>query len=202
MRPRELEGRPPLRAAFSALLLLAGCFSTPATEKYFYDLNLPSLLAQGTGVKRLAVAELSASPGYDGDEIAYRVSDNELRYYGYRRWIAEPKKLLTNAVVRHLRASKRFGQVDLEERVPRAEALLDGHVEAIEELDDGKVTRAHLAMSFVLRTAEGGEIVLRYAFDETLLCERRHPQEIARKVSRILAVQMPILAHRIARALP
>lgn len=183
------------------VLLLTSCFATSVSEKYFYDLTLPSAAWQGLGSQRIAVSPFSAAPGYSDDQIAYRVIGNELRYYGYRRWVAEPSKLLHLAVVRHLRASKRFGWVDIDEQAQHADGLLDGYVDAIEELDNGKQTRAHLAMSFVLRSNDGSQVLMRHSFDKEQVCERRHPQHVARGISAILAAQMPVLASRLAKAL-
>ena len=148
----------PLLAVGVASILASGCFGEPAKTEHFYFLTGPSNRVERGDGPRLSVGEFSAGPGYDSQRIAYRVGEHELRYYGFRQWIAEPAKLLTAMVVRHLRRSGRFAQVDIGESVKDPDGILEGHVVAMEEVDETEKEKwyGHLAMRFLpARRAHG-----------------------------------------------
>ena len=181
---------------------LAGCsFGAAPKSEFFYYLSGPKAARdQGKG-PRLSVGDFSAAPGYGTERIAYRVSDNELRYYAYRRWVSDPPKLLAEMLMRHVRASHRFSRVDLGDRVKSPMAVLDGSIDAIEELDKGNDTLARLAMTFVLRDATSDREIFHYAFDKTYPCAKRHPKEVAHGISKLLQLEAEKIAARIAHEL-
>ncbi|MBK6849743.1 MAG: membrane integrity-associated transporter subunit PqiC [Proteobacteria bacterium] len=148
----------------------------------------------------LAVTPLQVAPGYESQRLVYRGSEHELRYYGYRRWAAEPAELATRALIRHLRASGRFARVEDESRLPQAAGLLSGAIEAIEELDRGDATYARLAATLLLQRPDG-TVLLRHDFDETRPCRTRDPRQVVALLSQILADQAARLAPRAAGAL-
>ncbi|MCA9672715.1 MAG: membrane integrity-associated transporter subunit PqiC [Myxococcales bacterium] len=187
-----------------AALLCAGCFGSPAKPEYYYFLSGPTAVVEKKGDgPTLAVNSFSHSPGYDARSLAYRTGDNELRYYGYRRWLAEPASLVRDMTIRHLRASGMFSAVQSSSKSEGAvDALLEGRVVAMEEVDkDNDHWNARLAMVFVLRDERSARVILRHAFDVTRPATRRHPQEIARLISKILAQQLDTLIRKVHRAL-
>lgn len=183
------------------LILLTGCFSSGAVEEHFYALAGPtSALEKGQG-PRLVVMDLAAAAGYDTQRLAYRVSDHEIRYYAYRQWVADPSRMLTEMVIRHLRSSGRFSQVARAEKIRDPDAILEGTVDAIEEVDVEDGWRARLAMTFHLRHSESDRVVLRHAFDVVMPCAKRHPDEVAKTISSILTRETERLGRRISQAL-
>ncbi|MBK8480066.1 MAG: membrane integrity-associated transporter subunit PqiC [Proteobacteria bacterium] len=190
-----------------ALLLgaasLTGCWGTPPANEYYYVLAAPTLSGSQRTQRKgptLAVAPLQVAPGYESQRLVYRGSEHELRYYGYRRWAADPAELATRALIRHLRASGRFARVDDEAHLPQASALLGGTIEAIEELDRGDQTYAHLAATLTLQ-APDGSLLLRHEFDEVRRCAARDPRRVVALLSQILAEQATRLAPRALHAL-
>ncbi|MCC6746355.1 MAG: membrane integrity-associated transporter subunit PqiC [Deltaproteobacteria bacterium] len=182
------------------LLCLGGCFGSPAKEEFFYFLSGPTgLIDKGTG-PRLAVADFVVAPGYDTAKLAYRTNANELRYYQSRQWISEPGRMITDLVIRHLRATRRFAEVGPAEKVRDPQALLDGTVEALEEVDHETSWYGRLAMTLRLRGEEKEQVLLRHAFDQQRRCVRRHPVEVARTASEILEEELRRLAPRLAHA--
>jgi ABC-type uncharacterized transport system auxiliary subunit len=181
--------------------MLSGCFSSPAVEEHFYALTAPLTLEKGRG-PRLLVGDFTASGGYDTARLAYRVSDHEIRYYAYRQWVSEAPRHLAEVVSRHLRASGRFSEVGRGDKMREPEAVLEGTVDAIEEVDTGDAWRARLAMTFRLRRVDSDALLLRDGFDVTMPCARRDPDEVARTMSGILAREMDRLARRIANTVP
>ena len=56
-------------------------------------------------------------------------------------------------------------------------------------------------MTLIVRKGMTEQVLLRHAFDIRRPCEKRHPDELAQGVSRILADEIKRLAPRIAAAL-
>lgn len=188
-----------------ALLLLAftvsncfGCFgSSTGKDEKFYNLRGPrhsSLVKSGP---KIVVAGFASAAGYDTQRLAYRLSAHEVRYYGYRQWVAEPSRLLREWTMRHLRASKKFAEVTSSSRLREPDAVLYGVVEAVEEVDKGKTWEARLSMTFTLRKGDGEKVLLRHHFDTTRKCVKAHPDEVAKEIGSILEKETARLAERI-----
>ncbi|MCB9556854.1 MAG: membrane integrity-associated transporter subunit PqiC [Deltaproteobacteria bacterium] len=184
-------------------VLLQGCFSTPAAKpERFYFLSAPAVVPDrgGQGL-RVAVDDFTTAPGYDSQRLAYR-RGNEVRYYGYRQWLASPSSLLTETTIRMMRASGRFAIVDHARRLRDAEVEIDGHVVAMEEVDSGDRWHAHLAMTLSARAERSGKTLVSHAFDETRPCARRDPSDVARVMSKILADRIDKLGQAILKTTP
>lgn len=190
-----------LLALLALALFVVACFGTKPKNEYYYFLKAPTAKAKTDpkGVA-LSIGDFAAAPGYANQRIAYRERENELRYYAYRRWVSAPPALIASAVVRHMRASGRFSRVDRGERVKDPLAVLEGRIEAIEELDKDNQTLAHLAMSFVLRDASSEREILRHSFDRTFPCTKRHPHDVAQAMSKLLGIELRRLADKIAQS--
>ncbi len=191
-----------LCGALAAALLAGGCFgSTPKNEYYYYltgPKGHPKTAQKGA---TLAVDDFNVAPGYSRQVMAYKTQENELRYYGYRRWVSPPAKLLQAMTMRHLRASGNFAQVETEDKLRDPLALMQATVDALEELDKGDKTYARLAMRIVIRDASSQRVLFHHDFDKTFPCTKRHPREVAHGVSKILELEMRQLATRIADVL-
>jgi len=193
--------RTSLFLAVAAAVLLVGCFGGDVKDEYFYQLTGPlKALEKGKGPK-LLVATFAAASGYDSPRIVFRTTKHEIQYWGYRQWAAEPARLLAEATMRHLRASGLFSEVTSSDRMREPDAIFEAAVNAIEQVDHEKSWDARLAMTIVVRKGSGEQVLLRHAFDATRPCERRHPDEVAKGVSRILEDEIKRLAPRIAAAL-
>lgn len=178
----------------------AGCFSE-AKDEYFYHLERPGQTQEQAKGPRLVVATLVPASGYDTPRIAIRTSKHEIQYYAYRQWVSEPARMLTEMTVQHLRRSGRFAEVASQDKVREPDAILEGTVDAIEQVDRDKTWDARLAMTFVLRRGDSEQVLLRHSFDLTRPCARRHPDDVAAAVSGILGEEAKKLAVRITNAL-
>ena len=182
-------------------LTLSSCLGQNEVEEHFYSLTGPRMASEKGNGPRLLVSELGAAPGYDSQRLAYRVSPNELRYYLHRQWIAEPPRMLAEMLVRHLKVSGRFSQVARSEKLRDPDAVLDGTIDAIEEVDLPDGWQARLAMSFQLRKPDTEQVLVRHSFDVSMPCAKRHPAEVAKTVSEIFAREVERLARKLGEAL-
>jgi ABC-type uncharacterized transport system auxiliary subunit len=184
-----------------ATMLLAGCFGSSAVEEHFYSLSGPRTpMEKGQG-PRLLVSDFAPAAGYDTSKLAYRVSEHEIRYYAYRQWVSDPTRMLTEMVIRHLKASGQFAQVARGDKIRDPDAVLEGNIDAIEEVDAEDSWKARLAMTFQLRRGDSEKFAMRHAFDVTMPCAKRNPEEVAKTISSILARETERLARLIVNAL-
>lgn len=169
-------------------------------EEHFYQLLGPVVPLERDNGPVLAMAEFGAATGYESARIAYRVSDSELRYYAYHKWTAEPAQVVAEMVARHLRASGLFAEVGRSTKNREPDAVLDGTVVAMEEVDEGESWKARLAMVFVLRRPDTDAVLLRHGFNITVPCSERSPAAVARGLSEILSKELKTLGPRLAQA--
>ncbi len=178
---------------------LSGCFSSTPKDEHFYNLVGPENALERNWGPRLLVSTFTAAAGYETPRIAYRLSEHELRYYGYHQWVSEPARMLTEMTIRHLRASHHFSDVGYSDKIRDPDLILEGNVDAIEEVDRNNSWSARLAITFVVRKGASEKIILRHAFDKNYTCSKRSTDEVANGISSILEKEMKNLSNRIIK---
>ncbi|MFH1131746.1 MAG: ABC-type transport auxiliary lipoprotein family protein [Pseudomonadota bacterium] len=181
------------------ILCCNGCFSSSVKEEFYYQIVTPSATTKIGKGPRISVADFTAAPGYDSSRVAYRTTNNELRYYGYRQWVSDPAPMLADAVTRHFRASGLFSEVERGDRVHSPDLIIEGNLDALEEVDLNDKWQARLAITLRVRNARSEKIVLEHIFDRTEPCAQTHLNEVAEKASQILAKEMKKLTQRLAK---
>lgn len=169
------------------ILLLARCGSVPQTFYYRVDYELQEPKdGNHTIPLTLGVMQFSTDLLYEGDKIVYRQSPYEVQFYNYRRWIAPPKRIVTERVLRHYQASGVFEKVI---RVPSTEKIdyvLSGEIQSFEELDEGSVWYGVVAIEFKLRDNSTQDIIWEKTFSQKTVIEKKQPVEVVRAISRSL----------------
>ena len=184
----------------SLLVLVAACFSSPPQTRHYYHLPGARPANARADGPRVAVRDLAPAAGYESAKLVYRVSNHEIRYYEYRQWVAEPGRLLADMTARHLRASGYFADVDAPDRVKDPHLVVEGTIEAIEEIDGPSAWEAHLAVSWVVRAAGSDRVLVRYGFDVRRPCKRENSDAVVDALGSIFAEQAAELARRIVRS--
>jgi ABC-type uncharacterized transport system auxiliary subunit len=143
------------------LAVLTGCGGKVRYPKY-YTLNLPpppDPTAQENVQTSIAVREFQ-SPGYlRQGPIVYRTTPEEIDFYEYHRWAADPRVLVTSAVIDHLRASGHFSMVSMYNGRPDIDYILSGKLEKLEEVDYEAGVKVEVAVSAqITRVATGATV--------------------------------------------
>jgi len=128
----------------------------------YYTLNLPAPPdppAAETVRTSIAVREFQ-SPNYlRQGPIVYRTTPEEIGFYEYHRWAADPRTVVTNAVVDHLRAGGQFSMVSLYDGRPNNDYVFSGRLEKLEEVDYQAGVKVEVAISAqITRVATGATI--------------------------------------------
>ena len=118
----------------------------PAPDRSLTDPRFP-----GT----LAVCRFDTPPYLRQGRIVYRESPEEIGFYEYHRWAAQPAETVTTAMIAALRSSRLFSLVKRYDGHNGQDYLLVGRIERLEEIDYGGPVRvqAQIAAELVnLRT--------------------------------------------------
>ncbi|MFQ5863806.1 MAG: ABC-type transport auxiliary lipoprotein family protein [bacterium] len=170
-----------------ALLILSHCGGVPPTYYYRIDYELPnSNSANNIILKTLGVAQFEADLLYEGDRIVYRNSLYEVQFYHYRRWIAPPKKIVTEKVLRQFQASGMFQRVVSVPSHFEIDYILEGQINAFEEWDEGNSWYGMVTLDLELQDTETHDIVWKRELSEKTKALKREPVEVVKAISESL----------------
>jgi ABC-type uncharacterized transport system auxiliary subunit len=141
----------------------------------YYTLNLrpaPDPPAQENQTS-IAVREFQA-PGYlRQGPIVYRSTPEQIGFYEYHRWAADPRKVVTGAVVDDLRASGQFSMVSIYDGRQDCEYVFSGKLEKLEEVDYEGGVRVEVALSAqITRTSNGATVWSNNVFEAEKVSHR------------------------------
>lgn len=118
-------------------VLAAGC-GGPIPQSRFYLIELPAApapAARQPAPFTVAVMPLRAPNHLEQDRILYRPTAQEVGFYEYHRWAERPGALLTEALAARLRNQRLFQGVWVFDGRAKADYLLRGRLERLEEVD-------------------------------------------------------------------
>ncbi len=145
--------------AMALLVLCLGCGGKiPPT--HYYVLELPAApdpapeALPGTAV----IMPLRASRMLIQDRIVYRPAKGEVGFYEYHRWAEDPRDGLTRSLIRHLRSRGAFSSVVPFDGRSKADYIIRGTLERLEEVDSGGVA-VYVKISAQLVSAEARETI-------------------------------------------
>jgi len=177
-----------LSTALALMLVLLPALAGCGRVRYpkYYTLNLPPApdpIAEGPRTS-IAVREFQ-SPGYllQGP-IVYRSTPEEIGFYEYHRWAADPRTFVTSAVVDHLRASGRYSAVSVYNGRPDNDYVFSGKLEKLEEVDYQAGVKVEVSMSAQITRASTGATVWSNAVSEIGSVSERNVPGVVSQMNR------------------
>ena len=169
---------------------LTGCGGKLRYPSY-YTLNLPAPpdppAPQGVRTS-IAVREFQ-SPGYlRQGPIVYRTTPEEVGFYEFHRWAADPRMLVTSAVIDHLRAGGQFSAVSMYNGRPDINYVFSGKLEKLEEVDYQSGVKVEVAMSAQITKVATGATVWSNAVSETGTVSRRNVRGVVSGMNRTVDI--------------
>ena len=141
-----------------SVLLLISCSHVPETHYFTIDYPLvPAENTNGHGV--LWVKKFDTDDLYSQDKFVYQISDYEVKFDNYRRWVSTPAELLTLQAVAHLRACGAFKRVTMVQPRDRNYLVLSGRIIKFQENLKGTDHSAQVAL-WIQVTSEPGHKIL------------------------------------------
>jgi ABC-type uncharacterized transport system auxiliary subunit len=171
---------------------LTGCAGKIRYPSY-YTLNLPPAPdpAPEKDVRSsIAVREFQSPVYLRQGSIVYRRTPEEVGFYEYHRWAADPRTQVTSAIVDHLRASNRFSTVSSYDGRSNADYIFSGRLEKLEEVDyDGDV-KVEVAISAQITRVSSGTAVWSDAVSEAARVPQRNVAGVVSQMNKSIDIAM------------
>ena len=173
-------------SALSLALLMLGCGGKIRYPQY-YTLELAPTLRPEAGdppkLGTLAVRPFGTSAYLRQGRIVYREAPNEVAFYEYHRWAADPGAAVTTAVMETLRSSGPFSLVERYDINDKPEYLMTGRLERLDELDYGGAVRVEAKLSAYLVNLRTGTTVWAGDATETSIVDTRTVNSVVAEIS-------------------
>ncbi len=187
--------------ALAAILLLAGCFSTPA-KRYFQIMPIDKSPAPHPRVARVLYVEpVRVDPLYDDFRVIYRVSPFELKYYSHAFWAKKPDDLFREAMSDYLGRKGGFPGVMIDVLQGDPQIVLRSNVRLLEEIDEPNAWFGRLAMDLEFLEFKTGTSILKHSFDRRLALGARKVQFLPAVLSSLLVDELDVAVGKLAAAL-
>jgi ABC-type uncharacterized transport system auxiliary subunit len=132
--------------------LLAGCGSTQGPAVRYYKLDIPPAPAPAgpTVPVPLRIEPFRTTSLLRQDRIVYRPSPVEVGFYEYHRWAEPPTDTVTKALADQLTGRRLFQSVAISDGAERAEYVLRGNIDRLQEVDFKGAVKAQVTISVEL----------------------------------------------------
>jgi len=175
-----------------AIGLMVGCFARVNENRYYLLDYVPTppdaRIAKGPYEFSVRIKDFDVAEAYRRNNIVYRQSPHELRFYSYELWAVKPEYLVTDMFYRHLESARLFQNVTRTLDMVEPDFVLSGQVSALEEYDNKDEWYAHLAMSMSLQNTRTREVVWSKAWDYRKKVRQLEPVFVVRELSSLLEV--------------
>jgi ABC-type uncharacterized transport system auxiliary subunit len=147
-----MNSKIPMWLGALAVSLASGCGATRPSS--YYQLTVPGDLAPAADPRpypvTLLVGPLRASHLYREDHIVYSSNGESMGTYEFQRWAQPPTEMIQEILLRQLRTSGRYRDVDLLRSNARGDYLLLGRLFDFKEVS-GNALVARLTVEWELR---------------------------------------------------
>jgi ABC-type uncharacterized transport system auxiliary subunit len=172
-------------ALMVTLFALAGCGRVRYPAYYTLNLPAPPDPPAAENVRTSIAVREFQSPNYlRQGPIVYRTTPEEIGFYEYHRWAADPRTVVTNAVVDHLRAGGQFSMVSMYDGRPNNDYVFSGRLEKLEEVDSQEGVKVEVAISAQITRVATGATVWSNAVSETRPVSQRNVTEVVSEMNR------------------
>jgi len=192
--------------AFLLMMILLAALSGCGRLRYpaYYTLNLPAPPdpPAGESVRNSIAVREFQSPGYlRQGPIVNRATPEEVGFYEYHRWAADPRMLVTTAVVDHMRANGQFSKVSMYDGRPNNDYVFSGRLEKLEEVDYQAGVNVEVAISAQITLVSTGATVWSNAVSEMRPVSQRKVTAVVSEMNRTMDLAINKLLSTIPQAL-
>src|ERR1700741_980734 len=185
------------------LLALSGCGRVRYPAYYTLNLPAPPDPPAAENVRTSIAVREFQSPGYlRQGPIVYRTTPEEIGFYEYHRWAADPRTLVTGAVIDHLRASGQYSTVSMYNGRPDNDFIFSGKLEKLEEADYKAGIKVDVAMSAQIISVKSGATVWSNSVSEVGTVSQRTVPGIVSEMNRTMDLAINKLLSTVPAPLP
>lgn len=189
--------------ALALLAVLGGC--AKARYPKYYTLNLPAPLdppAPETVRTSIAVREFQSPAYLRQGPVVYRTTPEQIGFYEYHRWAADPRMLVTGAVIDRLSASGQFALVSKYDGRPDVDYVFSGSLEKLDEVDYEGGVKVVVALSGQITRVGSGATVWRNSVSEIESVSERNVSGVVSQMNRTVDVAINHLLSTVPSSLP
>jgi ABC-type uncharacterized transport system auxiliary subunit len=193
-----------LALTLAVVTILTGCGGKIRYPAY-YTLNLPAPPdppAKESVRTSIAVREFQAPSYLRQGPIVYRSTPEEIGFYEYHRWAADPRTLVTGAVIDHLRASGQYSTVSMYNGRPDNDFIFSGKLEKLEEADYQAGIKVDVAISAQIISIKSGATVWSNSVSEVGTVPQRNVPAVVSEMNRTLDLAINKLLSTVPASLP
>ncbi len=132
----------------------------------------------------------------------YRSTPEQIGFYEYHRWAADPRTFVTGAIVDHLRASGQYSAVSMYNGREDVDYIFSGKLEKMEELDYGSGVNVEVAMSAQITRVETGATVWTNSVSEVGKVSQRNVPGVVSEMNRTMEAAIDKLLLTVPPQLP
>ncbi len=180
--------------AVAFIFVLSGCISgggpTPMTEQYVIEYTPPAYDNLSLVNESIKVARFSLSRHLNCRSMFYKPAPFKREAYNYHHWRVNPGDMVTDCLLRDLRASGLFRAVFSCYNYENARFLLEGYVEEFIGLYEQSPGEALLKLNITLLDMDADNVTSRVIFQKNYqiseALESRTPEGLTRGMSRAM----------------
>ena len=192
-----------IATACVSALLTAACAEIRYPKYYLLNVE-PTRKPAADDARRsvtVAVRRFDAPDYIRQGRIVYRETPEQIGFYDYHRWAADPGATITTAMIDALRSARLFSVVVPYDGREQQECVLSGRLERLEEIDYGGVrVEARLLAELVNRRT--GETLWTGDASETSKIETRTIGSVVDAMSHTVETSIDRLVASMAQQLP
>lgn len=184
------------------LPVLSGCGRVRYPAYYTLNLPAPPDPPAAENVRTSIAVREFQSPNYlRQGPIVYRTTPEEIGFYEYHRWAADPRTLLTSAIIDHLRASGQYTMVSMYDGRPNNDYVFSGRLEKLEEVDYQAGVKIEVAISAQITRVATGATVWSNAVSETRPVSQRNVPGVVSQMNRTMELAINKLLSTVPQSL-
>ena len=190
---------------FGSMLLAAGCAGSFRSPRYYSLSIAPELKTDSNSNPRpvtIGVRQFETPLYLRQGRIVYREHPEQVGFYAYHRWASDPGTQVTTAVVDSLRSSHSVSFVEPYESHRRADYLLSGRLERLDELDYGGEVTVEAKVSAELINSRTGAVVWAGDASKTAKVEGKDVNSVVTDMSHALSDSVNQLLSEMVQKLP
>ena len=184
---------------------MAGCGGRVLYPKYYALEIPPAPMPAMSGAPlpgTVAVQRFQTPPYLRQGRIVYRQAPEEIGFYEYHRWAADPAVTVTAAMIDSLRSSRLFAFVKPYDGQDQQDYLMTGRLERLEEIDYNGGVQVEAKLSAELVNLRTGATLWTGDAAETLRVDTRNVNSVVVEMSHAVQNSIDRLVESLHQQLP
>jgi uncharacterized lipoprotein YmbA len=190
--------------AWGAALLMAACGSARYPTYYALHIAPDAKPAASDGRRTVAVAvrRFETADYIRQGRIVYRETPEQVGFYDYHRWVADPGATVTTAMIDALRSARLFSVVVPDDGQEQQDWVLRGRLARLDEVDYGGGVRVETRLVAELVNRHTGEMLWTGEASETSNIETRTVDSVVGAMSHAVATSIDRLIASMDQQVP